>query len=158
MENLKAKQDKWNELKEGFMAHFPEDVVVNVDWGTENPWFHPKVTTDIGVIKGQCDLDRNYVYGVRLFLDGTNSEIYLEEKNIKYLFENIEYFRPVLNRIIEQQKVVQELKERLDATWTHLIYSEFEKVAEKHREIKSKNEVRRRFESLFIDLGNINII
>jgi hypothetical protein len=158
MENLKAKQDKWNELKEGFMAHFPEDVVVNVDWGTEHPWFHPKVTTDIGVIKGQCGLDSNNVYAIRLFLDGTNSEIYLEEKNIKYLFENIEYFRPVLNRIIEQQKVVQELKERLDATWTHLIYSEFEKVAEKHREIKSKNEVRRSFESLFIDLENTNII
>jgi hypothetical protein len=166
MYTLEQKQEKWNEIKEDFMKKIPENVAVEMDWGMDNNhYFHIKLATEIGEIKGQCDLKTDRVYALALTPSKTIEgglvyaySIYLDENQIKYLFESLERYKPVIDRIIEQQKVLSEISKRCQSAITDLVYYEFERVVEKNRVKKTSEQLKRKFQSILIDAENARIL
>jgi hypothetical protein len=166
MEFLEKKQAKWNELKDEFFSYLPENVTVEIDWGNEdNEYFHPKIKTDIGEINGRCDLNYNHVYAIQLKIGTTISNglvftrtISLDKDSLKHLFENIEDYKPVIERISAQQELIQKIQSNLNNALNDLVYNEFEKVVEKNKNIKTKREIKREFTELLIDLENAKIL
>jgi len=166
MYTLEQKQEKWNEIKEYFMKKIPENVALEMDWGFDDaPYFHVKLATDIGEIDGQCDLDTDRVYSLTLTPSKTIEgclvyaySIYLDENEIKDLLENIERYKPVIDRIIEQQKVLTKISTRCQNAIRDLVYYEFQRVVEKGRVQKTSEELKREFQSILIDAENARIL
>jgi hypothetical protein len=166
MEKKELKQKKWNEIKDEFLSCIPEGLLVEMDWGNDDSnYFHPKIQTDIGEIKGQCDLTNKYVYAIELKMSYTDingfklaNSISLEKESLKTLFDDIEKYKQVVARIEKQQNIIHVLQNKLNNSMQDLIHCEFEKVINAHREIKSKQDIKRQFSELLIDLENTRIL
>lgn len=127
MENIKAKQEKWGQVKEQIskeIGDFYEVSVRGID--TESNYFHPFIKiSDVEIIVAQCDLGNDHYYALKLQpgfdYDSNYYSIELQVRSFKEAITLIEKtkirtsVRNTLNEIKAIESGIQYMRELITA-------------------------------------------
>lgn len=135
---VETKKALWKKIKVDFLKDVPKKYKIDVEGiEVDGDYFHPVIHLDENtIIKGQCDIRSNYVYGLRVELKNPLTlspyiyciHIEFDNENFVYLVNNFEQVKVKLNDSFEMVKNLYVMQHELKKIQDNIIYNSISKL------------------------------
>lgn len=141
------KKEHWKSIKADFLKIIPESFQIDVeDLDNESDYYHPVILVEENIIiRGQCDINTEYVYGLDIKFNEFNGHTYSisinDYKELVFLLSDWDRLKVRIIESMDKCKLIYQMEEELKKVRDNLMSCAILEISDREKMLNAKDSL-----------------